>query len=816
MSHARREYIAQFPAVELDQRFSSTYYVFLIKSDTSFPHPRPMKDLRLRSAIELNILSRLKTSSFIRVALLNFGLVVCLVGEENEPVDPGHSHQGDSFNEGPRQATGLIDNTGVVTIPIETKWKQGQAYFDQVIGQLHGFWYYEAERSFRQIAAHDPECAMAYWGMAMVNWENPDRAKGFIEKANALAENANAHAKAYIAVQANFLDGNPADEKARRQEMLNDLENLVHDFPDDIEAKAFLAARIWQFSYKAPHIPIGSHEAVDALLQQVLAKAPMHPAHHYRIHLWDKRKAARALDSAAKLGFTAPAIAHMWHMPGHIYSNLHRYEDAAWHQQASARVDHAHMLKRRLLPDQIFNYAHNNEWLARNWVNLGNRTAAFEMAKSLLANPRHPKLNSIDGKAQSFRHGRMRLIDILEIFEMWDEALDLSATEWLEPMENPEHEIPRLRLIGLAHFEKGNKEALEKLMAEFDVLSDLTKKNHEKAQSEAKAQAEKEKKKPKEIEQLVKNAGSKLGRQIDQIKKARAELEGCLAALNGDKEAALKALATSTRPKHAAALEYLSLGDLEKADSLSKAEVSGDKRQALPLAARIEVLHQLGKQNETRECFEKLRQVSSQIDLNAAPFARLLPIARSLGFPHDWTLPYTAAADFGERPDINNLGPIHWEPPDAPAFTLPDQKNLPISLEDHRGKPLVLILYLGYGCLHCSEQLNAIAARMDDFKAAGLPVLAISTDTVEELAKSQANYSAEGKTFPFPLVADAEKTSFKAYGAHDDFEKAALHGTFVLDAKGRILWSDIAADPFMDLDFLIKESQRLLKLHADD
>jgi len=775
-----------------------------------------MKDFRHPPAIGTNHLSILKTSNIIRITSLKLGLAACLLAAETEPLEPGHSHQGESFNEGPRQGFGIMGNTGKVTIPIATTWEQGQAYFDQGLGQLHGFWYYEAERSFRQIAAHDPECAMAYWGMAMANWENPERAKGFMEKANGLAEKADEHAKAYIATQANYLDGKPADEKARRQEMLRDLEDLVHDFPDDIEANAFLACRIWQFSYKPPQIPIGSHQAVDALIQQVLAKEPMHPVHHYRIHLWDKRKAGYALNSAAMLGFTAPSIAHMWHMPGHIYSNLHRYEDAAWHQQASARVDHAQMAQHRLLPDQIFNYAHNNEWLARNWMNLGNRPAAFEMAKSLLANPRHPKFNSVDGKAQSFRFGRMRLIEVLEKFELWDEALNLTASEWLEPLAKPEHEFPRLRLIGLANYELGRKQELGQVLVALDALSDVAKKDHETAQAEAKAKAETEKKKPDEIDKLVKDAGKKPGQQIDQIKKTRAELEGCLAALDGDKPAALEALAKSTRPKHAVALEYMSLGDLEKADSLSEAEVKGDKRQTLPLAARFEILHRLGKQEEAKECFGKLREVSSQIDLTAPPFARLLPIARSLGFPDDWTLPYVIPADFGDRPDVNTLGPISWEPPSAPAFTLPDQKNLPVSLEKHRGKPLVLIFYLGYGCLHCTEQLNAIAERMDDFKEAGLPVLAISTDTVAELAESQTKYLAEGDAFPFPLVADPEKAAFKAYGAHDDFEGKALHGTFLLDPKGRILWSDIAADPFMDLDFLIKESHRLLRLHRAD
>jgi peroxiredoxin len=215
-----------------------------------------------------------------------------------------------------------------------------------------------------------------------------------------------------------------------------------------------------------------------------------------------------------------------------------------------------------------------------------------------------------------------------------------------------------------------------------------------------------------------------------------------------------------------------------------------------------------------RQVFERLREASSQIDLTATPFARLSPIAKSLGYPDDWRKPYQAAADFGDRPKIDTLGSIHWTPPIAPEFSLPDQSQQPVSLKNYRGKPLILIFYLGHGCLHCSEQLNAVAARIGDFQSAGLPVLAISTDQVAELQKSQANYSAEGLAFPFPLVADGDKKIFKAYGTHDDFEAKALHGTFLIDPEGRILWSDIAANPFMDLDFLIKESHRLLRLHA--
>src|SRR5437870_5338275 len=84
----------------------------------------------------------------------------------------GHSYHGESFNEGPRQRAYLMGNTGNVHFPVTTASPEAQKFIDQGIGQLHGFWYFEAERSFRQAAALDPDCAMAYWGMAMANTNN--------------------------------------------------------------------------------------------------------------------------------------------------------------------------------------------------------------------------------------------------------------------------------------------------------------------------------------------------------------------------------------------------------------------------------------------------------------------------------------------------------------------------------------------------------------------------------------------------------------------------------------------------------------------
>ncbi|MEM9236337.1 MAG: redoxin domain-containing protein, partial [Verrucomicrobiota bacterium] len=197
----------------------------------------------------------------------------------------------------------------------------------------------------------------------------------------------------------------------------------------------------------------------------------------------------------------------------------------------------------------------------------------------------------------------------------------------------------------------------------------------------------------------------------------------------------------------------------------------------------------------------------SQLDRSAPPFEELQPIATEYGLPEDWTLPYEVPSDFGDRPDFEQLGPLHWNPPLAP-------KVGGSSRFDNDPRPLILIHFLGHACLHCTEQLNAIADRIDEFEKAGFKVLAISTDTNEDLRLSEENYAASRKPFPIQLIADPDLDYFRAYGAYDEFEDEPLHGTHLISPTGQILWSDISAEPFMDLDFLLKESRRLLEIHA--
>ena len=117
------------------------------------------------------------------------------------------------------------------------------------------------------------------------------------------------------------------------------------------------------------------------------------------------------------------------------------------------------------------------------------------------------------------------------------------------------------------------------------------------------------------------------------------------------------------------------------------------------------------------------------------------------------------------------------------------------TLADFQGKPLLVIFYLGAGCPHCIEQLNAFAPVFKDFASAGISIVAISTDSAAGLKDTFAQSKTDG-TFPFPILSDQELVAFKANRAFDDFENKPLHGTFLLDGNHLVRWQDISYQPY--------------------
>ena len=728
--------------------------------------------------------------------------------KDDDKVLAGHSYHGEAFNEGPRQKAYLMGGTGNVDFQVTTESKEAQAFFNQGVGQLHGFWYFEAERSFRQVALIDPDCAMAYWGMAMANVSNDERATGFMQEAVERIEGVTPREKLWIEGLDEYVKGAKKNAKSAKQAFIKKIENIIHEYPDDIEAKAFLAVRLWQYKRD---LPITSHQAVDAILDQVFAANPMHPAHHYRIHLWDREKPERALKSAARAGQAGPSIAHLWHMPGHIFSKLKRYGDAVWQQEASSRADHAHMIRDGVLPDQIHNYAHNQEWMIRNLIHIGRSDDAIALASNLIDNPQHPTYNTLSKRGKSASYGRMRLFQALERFEMWDELIRLSNTMYLEPTDLETEQDKRLRALGVAYYNKDNLEQTVTQMVQLQARLASAKKEQATAGSKAEADAKKAKKSKEDIEKAKVDAQKKFDSRIKSLNAAVAELTAYAALLTGPKESTETLLAETTGiPKDRLARLYLRASDHAKAEKLAEEAVKAADKQVIPLANQVHVLHAIGKPKKAEEAFTKLREISGHIDnLNRAPFQRLTAIAKEFGLPADWREELKPADDIGERPTLATIGPLLHNPLPAKDWTLPDGDGGKISLKNYKGRPVIVIFYLGAGCLHCVEQLNTFGPMTQEFAEAGISLVGISTDEVSVLKDSLDDFKVDGK-FPFPLVSDHELKVFKTYRAFDDFENQPLHGTFLIDQSGSVRWHDISYEPFEDAEFLLKEAKRLI------
>jgi peroxiredoxin len=688
---------------------------------------------------------------------------------------------GEAFNEGPRQRAYLMKGMANVSFPVTTKVKLAQRFFNQGVSQLHGFWYLEAERSFRQVHALDPNCAMAFWGMAMANVNNDKRAKEFIAKAAENREKASDRERMYIDAFAEYYGVKPgggADRKARLRKLYKGLEAIFHKYPEDDEARAFLAVRMYENQWQ---VPIFSKHVLDAQLKQVLARNPMHPLHHYLIHLWDGQTAERALLSASRGGQSSPGIAHMWHMPGHIYSALQRYEDGCWQQEAGVRVDNAQLIRDRLLPDQIHNYAHNSEWFARNLSNVGRARDAVTLTKNMIDMPRHPKFNPRPQGYNTAGMGRQRLFEVLQRYEMWDEAMALCDSVTLEPTSIPAEQMRRLQLLAIACYATGDAARGDRELAVIEALAGPGK-----------------------------TAPSNHAKVV-------AEVRAYKAAYQGDRAEAEKQLAAANLPKERDASLRLRMGDLAKAEQLAQEAVNGKKNEVQPLALLVEVLHRAGKRDEAIQKLKELQTIAGSADRDAPVIQRVSALAPELAFSADWQLPSPQPKDVGKRPKLESLGPFRWTPTKALGWTLPDMNGKRISLADYqkKGRPVLVIFYLGVGCKGCMEQLNIFAPVTAEFEKAGISVVAVSTDTVEGLRKTLPD-NKEQPAFPFPLVSDSSLRTFKAYRAYDDFEKMGLHGCYLIDADGYVRWQDIGFQPFKETKFLLEESKRLLSIPNPD
>jgi peroxiredoxin len=711
----------------------------------------------------------------------------------------GHSLHGEAFSEGPRQRATLLTGQGqAVRFAVTTKSADAQKFIDQGVAQIHTFYYLEAERSFRQAALLDADCAMAYWGMAMANVNNSTRAKAFLKE----AQNHAAKTKITRREQL-YLDALEAQYKVGggMKGQLAGLETIVQDFPDDLDAKAWLAMITWQTG------GITSRQAVDSLLEAVERIEPLFPGvHHYRIHLWDGVKPLRAEKSAALYAKAAPGIAHAWHMPGHTYTGLKRYADAAYQQEGSARVDHAAMARDRVMPFEIHNYAHNNQWLATSLSHIGRPRDAIIVARNLVEQPRDPQKNGKNDGGSPQRSGRARWSEVLTRAELWDDliaATESGALDWSDiAMETKE----RAYTLGLAYAAKEDK---AKLAEQIEALrkpaaSTPGPRTPRPAGAPPAASA------PAPAPQPAPTPAPQAAATSPEL----SELEGYQKLLDGDVAAAFDLFGKASRMRgEALARAHLKARNFGFAETTAKKNVDNHPNELPPLAAYVEILQLCGKEKEALANYRKLEPMLKHADLDIPVFQRLAPVIASWKQSKDWASappePETDDAKMN-RIDLTTLGPLGYEPYTAEPFDKPDTTGASWSLAGHKGKNVIVLFFLGGKCPHCMQQLQTFGKELSAFEKLNTDVVAISTDDAE--ATKALKNNADGVKFPMPMLADPARENFRAYRAFDDFENQPLHATFLIDAQGKVRFQRISADPFLDVDFLKTEAARATRL----
>ncbi|MCW3097680.1 MAG: Redoxin domain protein [Chthonomonadaceae bacterium] len=681
-----------------------------------------------------------------------------------ETPDRSHSMLGGAFDQGPRQQARLMKGIGNVHFPVTTSRPEAQKFFDQGINYLYSFSWFESERSFRTAAKIDQDCAMAYWGMAMAD---STRGKEFLKFAQDRESKVTDRERRYIdSLAITFRDG---DAKKNTTDNIHALEALVHAYPDDVEAKAMLA---WVL--REEQSGSSFRVAIDALLREVLAKNPLHPAaHHYRIHMWDGDNAEEALDSSIAYAKAAPGIGHALHMPGHIYARLGMFVKATESMEAATRLERRYCADVGEMPFETWDFLHNQDFLCGAIGYTGRIHDGVRLAIEMRDTPYDPQFNP----GYSFQRGRFNLLRARVRGECWDEILNDKQHGWTDSDDD------RLWLYysqGLAALGKGDLVTARRMGADL----------------------------------------AKLKLEVDQHNAARLEMRGRLAVQDGKAAEGIdmlkKALEMENksfqhgdpinypRPVYESlAWAYLTTKQPGEAEAVLRTGLRREPENGFGIAMLTEALVAEGRRSEALEQYTKLAEVWQHADSDLPALLRVKALnlesdpACSVRSP--FPTPYIPSAE------MQRYGPMEWQPFPAPDVVLTNRDGKPTRLSAFRGHNTLLVFYLGGACPACTLQLNALGKEKAALTALDTEIAAVSSDTPQA---NQAFLTANS-AYPLRLFSDVKHDAAKRCKAFDDFEGKELHATLLLDKHGRVWWYRYGVEPFTDNKFLKEEIARM-------
>jgi len=209
--------------------------------------------------------------------------------------------------------------------------------FNLAIELLHSFEYDESEKVFAKVIDETPECAMAYWGVAMCNfhplWTPPtelelQKGSKAIGIANTISKKSERESAYINAISTFYQDWNKTDHHTRCINYEKAMGKIHTAYPDDKEAAIFYALSLDASANPNDKTYINQKKA-GSILNALYPSEPNHPGIiHYIIHTYDYPGLAElALPAARKYAAVAPNSAHALHMPSHTFTRLGLWDE---------------------------------------------------------------------------------------------------------------------------------------------------------------------------------------------------------------------------------------------------------------------------------------------------------------------------------------------------------------------------------------------------------------------------------------------------------------------------------------------------------
>ena len=294
-----------------------------------------------------------------------------------------------------------LQNLGSYTFPVTTKSERAQRFVDQGVNLAYAFNHAEAARAYAEAARLDPDCAMCYWGHALVLGPNinasmdPDdepKAYALVQKAMALRAGATPRERGFIEALAARYTGKADDRQKADRAYADAMRALHRAFPDDLDAatmfaEALMTLRPWNY-WTRDGRPYPETSELVPILERVIARHPAHPgALHYWIHVWEPTDTPeRAEAEADRLLPLMPGAGHMVHMPAHIYMRVGRHLDVVKSNQMAVAADEDYIAQCRaqgIYP--LAYYPHNIHFIWMGATASGQSRLALEAARKAAA-----------------------------------------------------------------------------------------------------------------------------------------------------------------------------------------------------------------------------------------------------------------------------------------------------------------------------------------------------------------------------------------------------------------------------------------------